>query len=121
MARRGKSFHPPQSSGRYYEPEEKEVHVHVPPRRKASTQPINVTRVVHHSSKGETEVEFRSPAKVGKDVKIGEGERKGKGNGRWFICIIIDGNLKNRSLLRRHQFTSISSLVSGSVVWDERV
>ena len=52
------------------------MHVYVPPRKKASTQPMNVTRVVHHSSKGETEVEYRSPAKVGKDGKIGKGERK---------------------------------------------
>jgi hypothetical protein len=38
---------------------------------------MNVTRVVHHSSKGETEVEYRSPAKVGKDgIEIGKGERK---------------------------------------------
>ena len=79
-ARRGKSFHPSQSGGRYYnEPEEKEVHVHVPPKRRASPQPMNVTRVVHHSSKRETDVEYRSPAKVGKDGKIGNGERGTEG------------------------------------------
>jgi len=76
-ARRGKPFtYPSQSTGSQSESEEKEVHVHVQHKRRVSPQPRNVTRVVHHSSKGETEVEYRSPAKVGKDGKIGKGERK---------------------------------------------
>lgn len=55
---------------------EKEVHVHIRPRKARSPSPVNVTRVVHHSSKGKKEIVYRTPAKPGKDGKIGKGEKK---------------------------------------------
>jgi hypothetical protein len=51
-----------------------EVHIHVHPR--TPPPPMNVTRVVHHSSKGEKEIVYRSPSKVGKDGRIAKGEKK---------------------------------------------
>lgn len=57
-------------------PKEKEVHVHIHPQKRPSSAPMNVTRVVHHSSKGDKEIVYRSPAKVGKDGKVGKGEKK---------------------------------------------
>lgn len=51
-----------------------EVHVHVHPR--APPPPMNVTKVVHHSSKGEKEIVYRSPSKVGKDGRITKAEKK---------------------------------------------
>jgi hypothetical protein len=57
-------------------PKEKEVHVHIHPQKRPPPQPMNVTRVVHHSSKGDKEIVYRSPAKVGKDGRIGKGEKK---------------------------------------------
>jgi hypothetical protein len=53
---------------------EKEVHIHI--HKKPTAPPMNVTRVVHHSSKGDKEIVYKSPAKVGKDGKIGKGEKK---------------------------------------------
>jgi hypothetical protein len=55
---------------------EKEVHVHIHPRRAPTPAPVNVTKVVHHSSKGDKEVVYTSPARVRRDGKISKGERK---------------------------------------------
>jgi hypothetical protein len=56
--------------------EEKEVHVHIHHHVAPKPPPMNITRVVHHSTKGEKEVIYRSPAKVGKTGKVAKGEKK---------------------------------------------
>jgi hypothetical protein len=53
---------------------EKEIHIHVHPRE--PPPPMNVTRVVHHSSRGEKEIVYKSPVKVAKDGKIGKEKKK---------------------------------------------
>jgi hypothetical protein len=53
---------------------EKEVHIHISPKKTAP--PMNVTRVVHHSTKGDKEIVYRSPAKPTKSGKIAKGEKK---------------------------------------------
>jgi hypothetical protein len=57
-------------------PKEKETHIHIHHKKQPKTPPMNVTRVVHHSAKGEKEIVYKSPAKVGKDGRITKGERK---------------------------------------------
>jgi hypothetical protein len=55
----------------------KEVHIHMHPRpAPPKTPPMNVTRVVHHSAKGDKEIVYRSPSKVTKDGKIAKAEKK---------------------------------------------
>jgi hypothetical protein len=55
---------------------EKEIHVVVEHKKKAPEKPMNVTRVVHHSKKGDTEIVYKSPAKAAKDGRISKGEKK---------------------------------------------
>ena len=52
------------------EQREKEVHVQFQPLRSPSPPPMNVTRVVHHSSKGEKEILYNTPAKLDKDGQV---------------------------------------------------
>jgi hypothetical protein len=51
-----------------------EVHIHLHPR--PPPPPMNVTRVVHHSAKGDKEIIYRSPSKVDKNGKIAKAEKK---------------------------------------------
>jgi len=55
---------------------EKEVHIHVTPKKRPPPTPENVTRVIHHSAKGDKEIIYRSPVKPGKNGKISKGEKK---------------------------------------------
>jgi len=63
-----KPRNPPFTLRKPSKPKEKEIHVHLHPR--APEPPMNVTRVVHHSSRGEKEIVYKSPAKVARDGRI---------------------------------------------------